>query len=433
LDAPFLYVALGSTGSKDIGCYDFHKILVMNEPARPDLPRNVKVLGYTSLINDIASEMIFPLLPTFLLTVLVGGNKFFLGLIEGVADSVASILKLLSGSWSDRIGTRKGFVWIGYSLAALSRPLIGIIVLPWQLLTIRTADRIGKGIRTSPRDALIADSADPGIRGRAFGFDRAMDHLGAALGPLIALLILWLMIGMPALNQDTYEAMMQPENLRNLFLLTLAPGIAVVCLIFFGLREPPRTGQPREKIRLTLQPFDNNFRLFLLSLVVFTLGNSSDLFLLVRAKDLGVPEVLLLPLWCAFHIVKSSGNIVMGRAVDRFGPRPLLFSGWFLYAAIYLAFALATESWQAWVFFLTYAVFYALTDPSEKTLVAILAGSQRKGLAYGWYNFAIGIATLPASLLFGLLYQEVGPLAAFGSGAALALLASFLLLGVREK
>jgi MFS family permease len=405
----------------------------MNHPSAPaTLPRNVKVLGYTSLINDIASEMIFPLLEFFLLAVMQG-NKVFLGLIEGVADSVASFLKLLSGGWSDRAGKRKGFVLIGYALAALSRPLIGIILFPWQLLTIRTADRIGKGIRTSPRDALIADSADPEIRGRAFGFDRAMDHLGAALGPLLALLILWLLAGLPPLNPDSFQTIMEPDHLRILFLITLVPGIAVVCLIFFGLREPAATNTAGEKIHLTLRPFDKNFRLYLLALVVFTLGNSSDLFLLSRSRELGVAPFLLPLLWCVFHIVKSTGNIILGRAVDRFGPKPLLFLGWFLYAGIYLAFALATESWHAWVFFLTYALFYALTEPSEKTLVAILAGKERKGLAYGWYNFAIGIATLPASLLFGLLYQVSGPLAAFGSGAALALLAAVLLLAVREK
>jgi MFS family permease len=395
----------------------------MSQPSLPrasaprhSLPRNVKVLGGASLLSDIASEMIFPLLPSFLLTVLLG-NRFYLGVIEGAADSVASLLKLWSGGRSDQVGRRKGFVLFGYSLAAVTRPLIGVVVAPWQLLVLRVGDRIGKGVRTSPRDALIADSTDPSIRGRAFGFHRAMDHLGAAIGPLLAagFLLLW------------------PGHLRALFLVTLLPGLCVVVLLVFGLRETPATQPPLERLHLTLQPFDRNFRLYLLALVVFTLGNSSDAFLLVRAEQLGVPTALLPLLWCAFHVVKSSSNLLLGRAVDRFGPRPFLFLGWVVYAGVYLAFALATTAWQAWAFFLAYALFYGLTEPAEKTLVAELVGGARKGLAFGWYNFAIGIAILPASLIFGALYQVYGALLAFGWGAALALVAVALLAGVKGQ
>ena len=361
------------------------------------LPRNVKVLGGASLLNDIASEMIFPLLPNFLLTVLLG-NRFYLGVIEGAADSVASLLKLWSGGRSDQAGRRKGFVVFGYSLAAVTRPLIGVIVAPWQLFALRVGDRIGKGIRTSPRDALIADSTDPSIRGRAFGFHRAMDHLGAAIGPLLAagFLLVW------------------PDHLRTLFLVTLLPGLLVVVLLIFCLREKPATEPPKERLHLTLKPFDRNFRLYLLALVVFTLGNSSDAFLLVRAGELGVPTAILPLLWCAFHVIKSSSNLLLGRAVDKFGPRPFIYLGWLVYAGVYLAFGLATTAWEAWVLFLSYALFYGLTEPAEKTLVADLVGTERKGLAYGWYNFAIGIATLPSSLIFGALYQVYGALAAFG-------------------
>jgi MFS family permease len=387
----------------------------MNETSsRPALPRNVKVLGLASLLNDVASEMIFPLLPHFLLTTL-HGNRFYLGVIEGSADSVASILKLWSGGRSDQAGRRKGFVVFGYSLAALTRPLIGAIEAPWQLFAIRVSDRIGKGVRTSPRDALIADSTDPSIRGRAFGFHRAMDHLGAAIGPLLAAGFLW----------------WWPDRMRTLFLVTLVPGLLVVILVIFCLRETPAIGPPRERLRLTLRPFDRNFRLYLLALVVFTLGNSSDAFLLVRAGELGVPTVMLPLLWCAFHVVKSLSNLFLGRAVDRFRPRPFIFLGWLTYGGIYLAFALATTLGEAWAFFLAYALFYGLTEPAEKTLVANLVGAERKGLAYGWYHFAIGIATLPASLIFGAIYQSFGALAAFGWGAALALAAVLVLLSVR--
>ncbi len=394
----------------------------MNESANPTaaappktLPRNVKVLGGASLLNDTASEMIFPLLPAFLLTIL-GGNRFYLGVIEGAADSVASLLKLWSGGRSDQAGRRKGFVLFGYSLAAITRPVIGLIVAPWQLFLVRIGDRIGKGIRTSPRDALIADSTDSSMRGRAFGFHRAMDHLGAAIGPLLAagFLFLW------------------PDHLRTLFLLTVVPGLLVVGLLIFGLREMPANEPPKEPLLLTLKPFDRSFRRYLLALVVFTLGNSSDAFLLVRAGELGVPVVMLPLLWCAFHVVKSSSNLLLGRAVDKFGPRPFIFVGWFVYAVVYLAFGLATAAWEAWTLFLFYALFYGLTEPAEKTLVANLVGNERKGLAYGWYNFAIGIATLPSSLIFGALYQFFGPLTAFGWGAVLALVAVALMLGVEE-
>lgn len=386
------------------------------ESPRGHLPRNVLVLSGTSLLNDIASEMIFPLLPNFLLTVL-GGNRFYLGVIEGVADTVASLLKLWSGGRSDQLGRRKKFVLFGYILAAVTRPLIGVVSTPWQLLAIRVGDRIGKGVRTAPRDALIADSTDSSIRGRAFGFHRAMDHLGAAIGPLLATLFLWIW----------------PGHLRTMFLWTIVPGLLVVLMLFFGIREPPGKSVPSARLHLTLKPFDRNFRLYLLSLFVFTLGNSSDAFLLVRAEELGVPTLFLPLLWCSFHLAKSLSNWLLGKAVDHFSPRPFIFLGWLVYAGVYLAFGVATTVWEAWTLFLIYALFYGLTEPAEKALVAMLVPQKHKGLAYGWYNFAMGFATLPASLLFGALYQLYGSLAAFGFGAVMAALAAALMAGVKKR
>jgi MFS family permease len=388
----------------------------IDRPPVASLPRNVKVLGAASLLNDIASEMIFPLLPGFLLTVL-GGNRFYLGVIEGAADSVASLLKLWSGGKSDQSGRRKGLVLFGYSLAAVTRPLIGLVVAPWQLLLIRFGDRVGKGIRTSPRDALIADSTGESMRGRAFGFHRAMDHLGAAIGPLLAAGFLWLW----------------PDGIRTLFLLTIVPGLLVVVMLAFLLREKPATAPPQERLQLSLKPFDGNYRRYLLALVIFTLGNSSDAFLLVRAAELGVPTYSLPLLWCLFHIVKSTSNLWLGRAVDRFSPRPFILVGWVVYALVYVAFGLATTAWEAWALFLIYALFYGLTEPAEKSLVANLVGAERKGLAFGWFNFAIGIATLPSSLIFGALYQYYGPLVAFGFGAGAAFVAATVLLTVTER
>ena len=389
---------------------------VAGTQTRPKLPRNVKVVGLASLLNDIASEMVYPFLPQFLIHVLLG-NRFYLGMVEGAADSVAGFLKLWSGGWSDQAGRRKAFVVFGYSLPAISRPIIAVVTAPWQLLTVRVADRIGKGIRTAPRDALIADSTDRQIRGRAFGFHRAMDHLGAAIGPLLGAGLWWWF----------------PDQFRVLFALTIVPGLLVVAAVVFGLREAPCTEPPTERVRLTLKPFDRNFRRFLLALMIFTLGNSSDAFLLVRAGELGVSTVWLPVLWCVFHVVKSTSNLLLGRAVDRFGPRPFLLTGWGIYAVVYLALGLASETWHAWVLFLSYGVFYGLTEPAEKTLVANLAGPGRKGLAFGWYNFATGIGTLPASLLFGALYDSYGALAAFASGAGLAVSAAAVLLGVAAK
>jgi len=387
------------------------------EPApasHQSLPRNVKLLGWASCLNDIASEMIFPLLPQFLITVL-GGNRFYLGIIEGVAESASSLLKLGAGAWTDRAGKRRGFVIFGYALAAVSRPVIGTVTAPWQLFFARTADRVGKGIRTSPRDALIADSTTPDFRGRAFGFHRAMDNLGAAVGPLLATAFLWFW----------------PDELRMLFLLTLLPGLIVVGMLVMGLQETVATEQTETRFQLSLKPFDRNFRLYLLTLLVFTLGNSSDAFLLIRAGELGVPTTFLPLLWFVFHIVKSGGNLLVGKFVDRIGPRKPMFIGWFIYAGVYIAFGLATAAWHAWALFLAYGVFYAFTEPAEKTFVANLVSPERKGLAFGWYNFSIGVAALPSSLIFGALYQEFGPLVAFGWGAGLALIAACLLTAVK--
>lgn len=388
---------------------------VPEPPPSGRLPANVKLLGVASLLNDVASEMIYPLLPDFLFHVLGGDNRH-LGVIEGVADSAGSLLKLWSGGWSDRAGKRKPFIVCGYSVPALARPLIALATAPWQLFALRVLDRLGKGLRTAPRDALIADSTLPAYRGRAFGFHRALDHLGAAIGPLLALGFLWLW----------------PGELRWLFALAVVPGVAVTLLVLWGLKE--RRGNVQETTRFQLAlPAGGRFRVFLLALVLFTLGNSSDMFLLVRSGELGVPTESLPLLWCAFHVVKSLANLAAGRVTDAIGPRPLIAVGWLLYGGVYLAFALAAAAWHAWALFLVYGVVYSLTEPAEKTLVARLVGPEQKGLAFGWFNFAIGLAALPSSIVFGWLYEFLGPLAAFGWGAALAVAAAALLPFVGER
>ncbi len=381
------------------------------------LPRNVKLLGWASFFNDIASEIIYPLMPHFLITVL-GGNRFLLGVIEGVAESTGSLLKLWSGSWSDRAGSRKPFVVAGYSLAALVRPVIGLAAAPWHLFTVRIVDRIGKGVRTSPRDALIADCTEPDARGRAFGFQRALDHLGAAIGPLLAAAFLW----------------MWPGELRLLFVLTIIPGLIVVGLLAFGLRETPVVKQGKsEPFSLSSRPLSRRFRIYLTSVAIFTLGNSSDAFLLVRAGELGVATMWLPILWCVFHIIKSIGSRAIGLPIDKYGPNRMILLGWALYAGVYLGFGFATQTWHAWALFCGYGIVQALTEPAEKTMVADLSTAEHRGLAYGWFNFVVGIAALPASVLFGLLYQSHGPLIPFAVGAALALVASAVMLGVGNR
>ncbi|MBX7166408.1 MAG: MFS transporter [Pirellulales bacterium] len=380
------------------------------------LPRAVKLLGWASFANDVATEAVFPLLPLFVTEVLGGGKKQ-LGLIEGVADSTASLLKLASGAWSDRLQQRKGLIVVGYVLAAAVRPLLGLAQAPWHVLAVRGVDRVGKGLRTAPRDALIADVTPPEQRGAAFGYHRAMDHLGAALGPLLATAFLWF----------------RPQDLRTLFLLTALPGLAVVAIVVFGLREPARHVIATPPEAATRGPLTRNFLAYLAILCLFTLGNSSDAFLLVRASELGVTAGWLPGLWLTFSLLKGVGNLGMGPAVQRIGPRRLIRVGWVCYALVYGGFALATQWWHAWLLFAAYAIFYALTEPAEKTLVANLVAAQQRGQAFGWFNFSLGVAALPASLLFGWLYDEYGAAGAFGFGAGVAIFAAVLLGLVHES
>lgn len=392
------------------------------------LPRNVRLLGWVSFWNDVASEIVYPLLPTFLLT-LLGGNRFYLGLIEGASESMASLLKLWSGARSDRSLGRKPFIVFGYIVAAVCRPLTALLNAPWQLLVIRLSDRAGKGVRAAPRDALIVDSTEPHARGRAFGYQKSMDHLGAAVGPLLA----------------TGFLLAYPGQLRTLFAMTVVPGIIVVLLVVFGLREPsrlnageqsePKIMKPKQSLeaRFSLRQFRGDFRQAMFAIFLFTLGNSTDAFLLVRAEEVGVSVVWLPLLWCVFSLLKSGLSVLSGRAIDRYGAKRLLLAGWLVYVCAYLGFALATELWHMLALFAVYALFYALAEPAERALVAGLCEPSQRGLAFGWFNSSIGIAALPASLWFGWLYQAKGPVAAFGFGATLALCASFALLFVKPQ
>lgn len=373
---------------------------------RPSLGRNVIALTIVSFFTDFSSEIIYPLLPLFLMTTL-GASAAMLGVIEGTAETLASVLKVGSGWWSDRVRRRKPLVVAGYVLASAVRPLVAIAQSASHVLAIRLVDRVGKGIRTSPRDALIADSVDPAMRGRAFGVHRAGDHLGAVAGPLAAFALLqWAGL-----------------TLRQLFWVAAIPAAVAVAVVLFAVREPARP--PRLEARHDLSvPLGRRFWSVLAVIFLFTLGNSSDAFLVLRASQLGVGIALIPIIWAVLHAVKALSSTPGGALSDRIGRTPLLVAGWLLYSAIYLGFARATETWHAWALFAAYGVVFGLTESTEKALVADLVPAERRGAAYGWYNLAIGIGALPASLLFGLLWDRYGPATAFVTGASLAAVAA---------
>lgn len=371
---------------------------------------NVLILGLVSFFTDVSSEMIYPLLPLFLTGVL-GAGPAFLGLIEGVAESTSSLLKLFSGIVSDRVRRRKNLVLLGYSISALMRPLIGFAGSALAVLLIRTGDRVGKGIRTSPRDALIADSVDASVRGKAYGFHRSMDHAGALVGPLIATLLL------------TYFV----TDLRTVFWLAAIPGLIAVLLIVWKVSETDRISLVKAPVRLSLLPA-GPLRRYLLILFLFTLGNSSDAFLLLKAGTLGVPIYRIPLLWTFFHLVKMLSTMPFGALSDRIGRRGVIVAGWCVYSLSYLGYGFATSEWQIWLLFAFYGLFFGLTEGVEKAYLADMADPALRGAAFGCYNFAIGAGAFPASLLFGMIWQRFGGVAPFVFGAGLAAVSAMLLL-----
>ena len=396
---------------------------------------SIYILGIVSLFNDMASEMIYPLIPVFIKSVL-GLGASFIGIIEGIAESFNSIIKLFSGWISDKAKKRKVFVLAGYALSNIIRPLIGIASSWGFLLGFRFADRIGKGIRTSPRDAMICDLAPEDRRGHAFGFQRAMDHAGAVIGPLIAGLLMSVFL----------------LDIRKIFLLSYIPGAIVILLILFGVKEvtgsklknsscnaaitiekPASQSEELKKKEPVLNVRDfkklgGRFNYFLIILIIFALGNSTDAFLLLRASDLGIKTAYIPILWAAFHASKVLFSIIGGNISDKVGRKILIITGWVVYFLTYFGFAFANKSWQIWALFLFYGLFFGLTEGVEKALVADMAGKENRGLAYGFYNLAIGISALPASLVFGFIWKAAGFKTAFIVGSSLALLAAIMLL-----
>lgn len=400
---------------------------------------NVLMMGLVSLFTDFSSEMMNPLLPIFFAGLAGGASAaFWVGLSEGIAETTASILKLFSGRISDRIGKRKVLVVVGYGLSTLARPAVGLAAAAWQVVALKFGDRVGKGVRTSPRDALIGDSVGERHRALAFSFHRAMDHTGAVLGPVAVIVLLYVMLGYAKWGQPYAESTVAPEEMhaiRVLFGLALIPGLVAVLILVLRVREiVPAVSEPAEEAEddgRSWRALPRDFYGFVGIVTLFALGNSSDMFLLLYAWklfDMGLIAVVLL--WIVLHISKIVWSIPGGLMSDRWGRRPVLLAGWTLYALVYLGFAFidAGSPWQFWLLIVAYGIYFGLTEGVEKALVTDYTPRRHRGTAFGVYHGAVGIAALPASLLFGVFWTAIGPQIAFGIGAGLAGAAALLLL-----
>jgi MFS family permease len=376
------------------------------------LPRPIRLLGWVSLLTDAATEAVYPLLPVFITQVL-GGPPVALGIVEGAADATSSILKVVSGRWSDRAGIRKPIVVIGYSLSSLVRPFIAITTSWAHVFAIRVTDRVGKGLRSAPRDAMLATLAPPGERGRVFGYHWAMDHAGAAIGPLLATLFLFF----------------SPDNYRLLFGLTIIPGLLAVLTL---LRVPEAAAPPNvpkvpgvpevPKVRLPVR-----LKKYFVISSVFALGNSSDAFLLLQLSQSGVPLIGLTALWSAQHAIKALITMRAGMLSDRIGRRTLIISGWLIYAVVYFGFAFSESMYALIGWFMVYSTYTAAVEGTEKALVADLTPAPLHATAFGWHAAVQGLGALAAGVIFGLLWQKFGAPVAFMTGAALSLVAASLL------
>lgn len=388
----------------------------MHDSGVTRLKPQVRLLALISLLNDAASEMIYPLLPVFLTSVL-GATPVTIGVIEGAADGLASILKLVAGTMSDRMPRRKPFVVIGYALASGSRALIAVAGRWPAVLTARLIDRTGKGLRSAPRDAIIADVTPPEQWGHAFGFQRALDHTGAVVGPLIALLLLNI-VHVP---------------MRTLFLLAVIPGTIGVVLLILFLHEEPRTSMQSKATIDSRMPLPPRFWAAVTAIAFFSLANSSDAFLILQAHAAGVSTAMLPALWAAHHVIKSLFSTRAGALSDRIDRRFLLVAGWTSYAMIYAVFPFAHSLVTFVVLFVLYAIPFTLSEGAERAWISGLVPPESRGKSFGIYYLANGLCVLAGTVLFGFLYQYVAPRAAFWAGAALAMAAAVAVLMVRKK
>ncbi|HSM94367.1 MAG TPA: MFS transporter [Anaeromyxobacteraceae bacterium] len=389
--------------------------------SRPKLPATVVGLGLVSLFTDASSEAIFPLLPAFLAT--LGASNTFIGLVEGAADLVANLLKYLTGIVADRRARLKPLVLAGYGLSTVARPLVAFALAPWHVLAIRIADRVGKGVRTSPRDALIAHATDPEIRGQAYGFHRAMDHAGAAIGTLLAVALLW------GLGADGAHAATAAQ-LRTVFLWAAVPGLLALAALALT-REPP--APPPHPAPAAGLPLPDGLRRALLPITLFAFANATDAFILVKAARLGAPAMVAPLLWLALHVIKAGTATSGGRLADRYGKRNALALGWAIYAITWGAVGLVGSVPLLFVLAAAYGTSHGLVEGAERALVAELAHGAGRGKAFGAYNLAIGLAALAASTTFGWIWDRFGSAAAFATSGGVALLAAAVLLATGPR
>ena len=377
------------------------------------LQRNIFLAGVVSFFMDFSSEMVYPLVPLFLSSVL-GVPKSVIGLIEGIAESTASLLKVFSGWLSDRLGHRKWLMALGYGISTLSRPLIATAPNWGQVLGSRFMDRFGKGIRNAPRDALIAESCEEQRLGRSFGFHRGLDTLGAVVGPAAA-------FGLLAFFSGQY---------RLVFWLSMIPGLLAVLTIIIFIRET-RAGplDQAEKPRLGWSSFSGAYKFFIVVVTLFSFGNSSDVFLILRAQNLGMSVAVIPLVYLAFNVVYGLGALPAGLLSDRIGPKPIILLGFVLFGFIYLGFSQAGRPSHIWPLFILYGIFMALTEGVQKAYLATIIPRDFKATGFGLYNTLVGLAVLPASVIGGLLWDRLGPSATFLFGTATSWLAAILFSG----
>ncbi len=384
---------------------------------------NIWVVTATSFLTDVSSEMLVYLIPLFLSNVL-GVRMAFIGLIDGVAETTASLLKIYSGALSDKIGKRKWLAVLGYGISTIAKPFLYFASSWGWVFGIRFADRVGKGIRTAPRDALVASSTDETNRGFAFGLHRAGDTAGAFLGIAIAAFIIW----MTQTNADLLSA----HTFRIAVLASVVPAVLAVIVLGVGATDLGGAGKKSGAMRLSFEGMNPRFKKFLMIMILFTLGNSSDSFIILRAQERGLSVLQTMFMLMTFTAIYTFLSSPLGSLSDKVGRRKLIIGGWLAYALVYLGFALAGAGWQIWILFGLYGVYYAATEGVTKALVADLVPEAQRGTAYGLFNAAIGITALPASLMAGLLWQGLGSWAGFGAsapfffGAVLSLLSCVL-------
>ena len=377
------------------------------------LPRNVVVLGMVSLFMDVSSEMIYPLIPLFLNNVLLA-SKTYIGLIEGVAESTASVLKVFSGWLSDKLGKRKSIILWGYGISVFSRPILATATSWLGVLTYRFTDRLGKGVRTAPRDAIIADSTESGSLGKAFGFHRSMDTVGAVIGPALAFLILALPGG----------------RFQTVFWISMIPGFfALACIAIFVNDVKRQTHANIETAFLSSVSFgrlERNFKAFLTVVTIFTLGKTSEAFLILRVQELGVAVAAIPLLYLSFNGVSALLSTPLGIMADRIGKRRMVLASYVFFAVIFLGFAFATSQLHGWLLFFAFGVFVAMNEGVQRAYVATMIEPEIMATGYGIYHTIVGLAALPSSIIGGALWEHFGPQALFFYGAAMALIASLL-------